>query len=153
MQVVIPITWTWSISYITYYSSHSFGHITSHSIPCKNKLDVIVVACFTWLLWVSSKNVSYLRKSHNGDMPIAIYPSQGPFSSNPIRLKWERLAPASHLYATSACQSVAPVSRKRTSKVGLGRFIPWCRRIKIRLVMVSKLNKYSPTTTLCSTRA
>src|SRR3954470_5533988 len=30
-------------------------------------------------------------------MSIAIYPSYGPFSSNPIRLKWERLAPASHL--------------------------------------------------------
>ena len=50
-----------------YHSSHPFGHITSHIIPCKNKLDVllIVVACFTWLLRDSSKNVSYLRKNHN----------------------------------------------------------------------------------------
>ena len=24
-----------------YNSSHPFGHITSHSIPCKNKLDVL----------------------------------------------------------------------------------------------------------------
>ena len=44
-------------------------------------------------------------------------------------------------YATSACQSVEPVSRKRTCKVGLGRFIPRCHRIKIRLVTASILNK------------
>ena len=32
-------------------------------MPCKNKLDVLyfVVASFTWLLWASSKNHSYLR--------------------------------------------------------------------------------------------
>ena len=32
-------------------------------MPCKNKLDVLyfVVASFTWLLWASSKNRSYLR--------------------------------------------------------------------------------------------
>ena len=32
-------------------------------MPCKNKLDVLyfVVAIFTWLLWASSKNRSYLR--------------------------------------------------------------------------------------------
>ena len=56
-------------------------------------------------------------------------------------------------YASSACQSVEPVSRKRTCKVGPGRFIPQCCRIKIRLVTVCKLNKSSPTTALCSTRA
>ena len=43
-------------------------------------------------------------------------------------------------YATSACL-VEPVSRKHTCKVGPGRFIPQCRRIKIGLVMVSILNK------------
>ena len=43
-------------------------------------------------------------------------------------------------YATSACQSVEPVSCKRTCKVGPGRFIPRCRRIKIRLVTASILN-------------
>ena len=50
----------------------------SHHIayPAKQvRHPLIVVACFTWLLWVSSKNVSYLRQSHNSDMPIAIYPS------------------------------------------------------------------------------
>ena len=46
-----------------------------------------------------------------------------------------------------------PVSRTSTCTVGPGRFLPRCRRIKIRLVTVSKLNKSSPTTTLCSTRA
>ena len=32
-------------------------------MPYKNKLDVLyfVVASFTWLLWASSKNCSYLR--------------------------------------------------------------------------------------------
>ena len=32
-------------------------------MPCKNKLDVLyfVVASFTWLLWASCKNCSYLR--------------------------------------------------------------------------------------------
>ena len=44
-------------------------------------------------------------------------------------------------YATSACLSVGPVSRKRTCKVGPGRFIPQCRRIKIGLVTARKLSK------------
>ena len=39
------------------------------------------------------------------------------------------------------------VSRKRTCKVGPGRFIPQYRRNKIGLVTVSKLNKPTPTTT------
>ena len=32
-------------------------------MPCKNKLDVLyfVVGSFTWLLWASSKNHSYLH--------------------------------------------------------------------------------------------
>ena len=47
-------------------------------------------------------------------------------------------------YATSACLSVELVSRKRTCKVGPGRFIPRCRRIKIRLVTTSKLTKRCP---------
>ena len=41
---------------------HHLLTISHHSIPCKNKLDVLyfVVASFTWLLWASSKNRSYL---------------------------------------------------------------------------------------------
>ena len=50
-------------------------HITWHTLQKQVRRSLLVVACFTWLLWVSSKNVSYLRESHNGDMPIAIYPS------------------------------------------------------------------------------
>ena len=56
-------------------------------------------------------------------------------------------------YATSACQSVEPVSRKHTCKVGPGCFIPRCRRIKTRLLTASKLTISTPTTALCSTRA
>ena len=65
------------ISYITYIIHHILWpyHITKYMPQKQVRRPLIVVACFTWLLWVSSKNVSYLRKSHNGDMPIAIYPS------------------------------------------------------------------------------
>src|SRR5215216_3138679 len=43
--------------------SHNVLTISHHSMPCKNKLDVLyfVVASFTWLLRASSKNRSYLR--------------------------------------------------------------------------------------------
>ena len=43
--------------------SHHVLTISHHNMPCKNKLDVLyfVVASFTWLLWASSKNPSYLR--------------------------------------------------------------------------------------------
>ena len=43
--------------------SHHVLAISPHNMPCENKLDVVyfVVASFTWLLWASSKNCSYLR--------------------------------------------------------------------------------------------
>src|SRR3989337_2925817 len=43
--------------------SHHALTISHHNMPCKNKLDDLyfVVASFTWLLWASSKNRSYLR--------------------------------------------------------------------------------------------
>ena len=52
---------TWS-SHTTTYITSCLDHITSQH-PRKNKLDVLyfVVASFTWLLWASSKNHSYLR--------------------------------------------------------------------------------------------
>ena len=56
-------------------------------------------------------------------------------------------------YATSACQSVEPVSRKRTCKVGPGCFIPQYHWARKRLVEASKMTKSTPTTKLCSTRA
>ena len=48
---------------IQQFISHHALTISHHSKPCKNNLDVLyfVVACFTWLLWASSKNRSYLR--------------------------------------------------------------------------------------------
>ena len=52
------------ISYIQYITLVLWpDHITC--IPGKNKLDVLYffVACFTWLLWVSSMIASYLRKT------------------------------------------------------------------------------------------
>ena len=45
-------------------------------MPCKNKLDVLyfVVASYTWLLWASSKNCSYLQhKNHNGDLSSLLF--------------------------------------------------------------------------------
>ena len=42
MQVVIPYYKNMiNLIHHIYHSSHPFGHITSHSIPCKNKLDVL----------------------------------------------------------------------------------------------------------------
>ena len=48
------------IHHILLAISHHIAYPTKHV-----RHPLIVVACFTWLLWVSSKNVSYLRKSHN----------------------------------------------------------------------------------------
>ena len=50
------------ISYINIYHI-TFLAIPHHNMLRKNKLDVLyfVVASFTWLLWASSKNHSYLR--------------------------------------------------------------------------------------------
>src|ERR671910_607060 len=44
-------------------NQHHVLTISHHNKPYKNKLDVLyfVVASFTWLLWASSKNCSYLR--------------------------------------------------------------------------------------------
>jgi hypothetical protein len=76
--------------------------ISHHKIPCKNKLDVLyfVVACFTWLLWVSRKNDSYLCKATTVISKLLFNLLQGSPLSNPIQLRWERQTPASHLYAT-----------------------------------------------------
>ena len=93
---------TWS-SHTSHISHHVIGHIISqHTLQKQVRRPLIVVACFTWLLWVSSKNDSYLRKNHNGDTQIDIQPSQGTPLSNPIQLEWERQTPAGHLYATKS---------------------------------------------------
>ena len=48
---------------IQQFISHHVLTISHHNLPYKNKLDVhyFVIASFTWLLWASSKNLSYLR--------------------------------------------------------------------------------------------
>ena len=48
---------------IQQFISHHALTISHHNKPYKNKLDNLyfVVASFTWLLWASSKNRSYLR--------------------------------------------------------------------------------------------
>ena len=75
-------------------------------MPCKNKLDVLyfVVASFTRLLRVSSKNRSYLRiKTTTIFRQVCCFNlQQGPAVVNSIQLKLEKQTPASHLCATSA---------------------------------------------------
>ena len=75
------------------------GHITSHdqSLQKQVRRPLIVVASFTWLQLGSSKNDFLPTNHHNVILSTSIYPSQGPFSSNPLQLKWERQTPASHL--------------------------------------------------------
>ena len=54
---------TWS-SHTSNIFHHVFGHIISqHTLQKQVRRPLIVVACFTWLLWVSSKNDSYLPKA------------------------------------------------------------------------------------------
>ena len=62
--------------------------ISYHNIPYKNKLDVLhfIVACFTWLLWVTSKNRSYLRKATTVIFKLLFNLLQGPPLLNPIQL-------------------------------------------------------------------
>ena len=109
------------------------GHITSHdqSLQKQVRRPLIVVASFTWLQLGSSKNV-FLPTNHHNVIFVNFYL---PF----IRALFIDSAPTKvgetdtrqPPYATSACQSVEPVSRKRTCKVGPGRFIPqfrWARK-------------------------
>ena len=121
---------------------HNFQpyHITKHMLQKQVRHPLIVVACFTWLLWVSSKKfLTYATTTTwyaNCYLPFI----RTLFIESDLTKVGEtdtRQPP----YATSACLSVEPVSRKRTCKVGPGRFIPRCRWNKIGLVTVSILNK------------
>ena len=71
------------ISYINIYHI-TFWSYDITTIPCKNKLDVIyfVVANFTWLLWATSKNRSYLRKATTVIIKLPFNLLQGLPSSN-----------------------------------------------------------------------
>ena len=125
---------TWS-SHTSHISHHVIGHITSqHTLQKQVRRPLIVVASFTWLLRVSSKNDSYLRKNHNGDIKVAISPSTRTASVESDSTKvGETDTRQPSLCNKVTCQLMEPVSRKRTSKVGPGRFIPQYRRIKTRL--------------------
>ena len=69
---------TWS-SHTSNISHHVFGHITSqHTLQKQVRHPLIVVACFTWLLWVSSKNDSYLRKAATAICKLLFTLIQGP---------------------------------------------------------------------------
>jgi hypothetical protein len=69
--------------------SHHVMAIPHHNMPFKNKLDVLyfVVANFTWLLWATSKNRSYLRKATTVIIKLPFNLLQGPPLSNQIQLK------------------------------------------------------------------
>ena len=73
-------------------------------MPCKNKLDVLyfVVAIFTWLLWASSKNCSYLLIKTTTVIyqvfSVLTFNKNQP-QSNSIQLKLEKQTPTSHLCA------------------------------------------------------
>ena len=155
MQVVIPITITWSISYITYIIHHILWpyHITKHLLQKQVRRPLIVVASF-YVAAIGFLARTFLTNAKTTTWYANFYlPFIRTLFIESDLTKVGETDTRQPPYATSACQSVEPVSRKRTCKVGPGRFIPRCRRIKIRLVTVSKLNKSLPTTTLCSTRA
>ena len=149
MQVVIPITRTWSISYITYIIHHILLAISHHTAYAQKQVrrPLIVVASFLHgcYRFLARTFLTYAKTTTwyaNCYLPFirTIF-----IESDPTKMgeTGTRQPP----YATSACQSVEPVSRKCTCKVGPGRFIPRCCRIKIRLVTTSKLTKSTPTTT------
>ena len=53
------------IHHIYFITSFWPYHITWHMMQKQVRRPLIVVASVTWLLWVSSKNVSYLHKNHH----------------------------------------------------------------------------------------
>ena len=96
--------------------------------PCKIKLDAFYfIFCIFYVAWGFRKQNrfhTYETYDHNNDQIVAIYVSlSGPPLKMQSQLKIERQTPASHIYGTSRMSVVEPVSRKRTRKVGLGRFI------------------------------
>ena len=142
MQVVIPITRTWSISYITYIIHHILLAISHHiAYPAKTSQTSsncclhVLRGCYGFLArtfltyawtttWYANCYLPFIRTLFIESDPTKVGETD------------TRQPP----YATSACLSVEPVSRKSTCKVGPGRFIPQYRRNKIGLVTVSILN-------------
>ena len=112
------------ISFIT-----SSGHITSHdqSLQKQVRRPLIVVASFTWLRLGSSKNVFLPTKTPQRDFVNFYLPFIRALFIESAPTKVGETDTRQPPYATSACQSVEPVSRKHTCKVGPGRFIPQYR--------------------------
>ena len=141
----MPITSTKHDHFIQQFIFHHLLTISHHNVPCKNKLDVLyfVVASFTWLLLAFSKNLSYLRiKTTTIFRQVCFFNlQQGPAVVKLDSTKVGEIDTRQPPYATSACQSVEPVSRKRTCKVGPGLFILQCRRNKKRLVAARRIGK------------
>ena len=115
------------ISYITIYHSSFITtfwpyHITRHMLQKQVRRPLIVVASFMWLQLSSRKNVFSQRDFVNFYLPFirTLFIESAPTKVGETDT---RQPP----YATSACQSVEPVSRKRTCKVGPGCFIPQYR--------------------------
>ena len=74
--------------------------------------------------------LTYELFNHNTDQIIVyITPLLGPSVVNTISLKMEKQAPASRIHGTSHVSSAELVSRKRTRKVGPGRFIHQYRKM------------------------
>ena len=117
----------WSPSRQQFYKQFNKPTLTISHCPCKIKLDVstLCFAYFTWLGAFVNRTDSYIRTyDHNNDQIVAIYVSlSGPPLKMQSQLKRERQTPASRISGTSRMSVVEPVSRKRTRKVGPGRFI------------------------------
>jgi hypothetical protein len=119
----------WNITKYDYFIHHIYHH-THHilwqyhitSTPCKNKLDAsnLLIAYFTWLMGVTQKNGSYLRKATMLilELPKSCCKSNENYSGR-------------YRYPPAACVEQAtaePVSWMRSCKVGLGRFNPTMMR-------------------------
>src|SRR4051812_22888828 len=107
-------------------------------MPCKNKLDVLyfVVASFTWLLWASSKNRSYLHiKTTTVIYQVCCFNLQ----QGPTTVKFDSTK-VGETYTRQPClcktnyMSVGGTGLMNawSCKVGPGRFIQQYRRIKRR---------------------
>ena len=100
----------------------------SYHMPLQNKVRrLYFIFCMFYVAaraFVKEQFLTYeLQPQHQLNNCLFI-PLSEPSVANAISLRLEIQTPASHLYGTSRMPSVEPVSRKRTRKVGPGRFNP-----------------------------
>ncbi len=68
------------ISYIIHATSQLWPyHITCQTLQKQVRRPLIVVASFTWLIGFLARTPSYLRDSHNDDMPKLFTLHKDPF--------------------------------------------------------------------------